>query len=113
MAIKAKNVTDFALYTPINSTQRFLARYELMKLIQNIPGAVKSMLRRLEFYFKWLSLNDAGIRSDGNFKELVSMKEVMMRECEQFSSETKFISENLNKLRQLQAQSSGVLIEEI
>jgi hypothetical protein len=34
------NVIDFALHTPINSIQRFLARYELMKMIQNIPGAI-------------------------------------------------------------------------
>jgi hypothetical protein len=36
-------VTDFALYTPINSIQRFLARYELMKLIKDIPGCVIEM----------------------------------------------------------------------
>jgi hypothetical protein len=34
------NVIDFALHTPINSIQRFLARYELMKMIQDIPGAI-------------------------------------------------------------------------
>jgi len=34
------NVIDFALHTPINSIQRFLARYELMKLVQDIPGAI-------------------------------------------------------------------------
>lgn len=34
------NVIDFALYTPINSIQRFLAKYELMKMVQNIPGAI-------------------------------------------------------------------------
>jgi hypothetical protein len=34
------NIVDFALHTPVNSIQRFLARYELMKLIQDIPGAV-------------------------------------------------------------------------
>jgi hypothetical protein len=34
------NIVDFALHTPINSIQRFLARYELMKLIQDIPGAI-------------------------------------------------------------------------
>lgn len=34
------NIIDFALHTPINSIQRFLARYELMKLIQDIPGAI-------------------------------------------------------------------------
>jgi hypothetical protein len=38
--IENKHVADFALYTPINSIQRFLARYELMKMIQDIPGAV-------------------------------------------------------------------------
>jgi hypothetical protein len=36
-------VTDFALYTPINSIQRFLSRYELVKLIKDIPGAVVEM----------------------------------------------------------------------
>lgn len=36
-------VTDFALYTPVNSIQRFLARYEIMKLIKDIPGAVVEM----------------------------------------------------------------------
>ena len=36
-------VSDFALYTPINSIQRFLVRYELMKLIKDIPGAVLEM----------------------------------------------------------------------
>lgn len=39
-SIEDKNVLDFALYTPIQSIQRFLSRYELMKLIQDIPGAV-------------------------------------------------------------------------
>jgi len=34
------NIVDLALHTPINSIQRFLARYELMKLIQDIPGAI-------------------------------------------------------------------------
>jgi len=34
------NIIDFALHTPIYSIQRFLAAYELMKIIQNIPGAV-------------------------------------------------------------------------
>jgi len=37
------NINDFALYTPVNSIQRFLARYELMKMVQNIPGAVIEM----------------------------------------------------------------------
>jgi len=37
---KDRHVADFALYTPVNSIQRFLARYELMKMIQDIPGAV-------------------------------------------------------------------------
>jgi hypothetical protein len=41
--INDKHVADFALYTPINSIQRFLARYELMKLIQDIPGAIIEM----------------------------------------------------------------------
>ena len=35
-----KNVTDVALYTPINSIQELFIRYELMKLITNIPGAI-------------------------------------------------------------------------
>jgi hypothetical protein len=35
-----KHVADFALFTPINSIQRFLVKYELMKLIKDIPGAV-------------------------------------------------------------------------
>ena len=34
------NILDFALHTPINSIQRFLVRYELMKFIQDIPGAI-------------------------------------------------------------------------
>jgi hypothetical protein len=38
-----KHIADFALYTPINSIQRFLARYELMKLVQDIPGAIIEM----------------------------------------------------------------------
>lgn len=38
--IPDKHVSDFALYTPINSIQRFLARYELMKLISTTPGAI-------------------------------------------------------------------------
>ena len=41
--INDKHVADFALYTPINSLQGFLAKYELMKLIQDIPGAVVEM----------------------------------------------------------------------
>ena len=41
--ISDKNVTDFAIHTPINSIQRFLARYELVKLIKDIPGAVIEM----------------------------------------------------------------------
>ena len=39
-ALDDLNVIDFALHTPINSIQRFLARYELMKMITEIPGAV-------------------------------------------------------------------------
>jgi hypothetical protein len=42
-AIQNKHVADFALYTPINSLQSFLAKYELMKMIQDIPGAVVEM----------------------------------------------------------------------
>lgn len=38
-----KSIVDIALYAPINSVQRFLARYELMKMIQDIPGAVIEM----------------------------------------------------------------------
>jgi hypothetical protein len=38
-----KSILDMALYAPINSVQRFLARYELMKMIQDIPGAVIEM----------------------------------------------------------------------
>lgn len=34
------NIIDFALHTPINSIQRFLAKYELMKMIQDVPGAI-------------------------------------------------------------------------
>jgi hypothetical protein len=41
--INGKHVADFALHTPINSIQLFLAKYELMKLIQDIPGAVIEM----------------------------------------------------------------------
>lgn len=41
--IENKNVADFALYTPVNSIQRFLARYELMNMINGIPGAVIEM----------------------------------------------------------------------
>ena len=38
--LENKHVADFALHTPINSIQRFLARYELMKMVQDIPGAI-------------------------------------------------------------------------
>jgi hypothetical protein len=38
--LENKHVCDFALHTPISSIQRFLATYELMKLIQDIPGAI-------------------------------------------------------------------------
>jgi hypothetical protein len=38
--LENKHICDFALHTPINSIQGFLARYELMKLIQDIPGAI-------------------------------------------------------------------------
>lgn len=37
------NIVDVALHSPINSIQRLIARYELMKLIQDIPGAVIEM----------------------------------------------------------------------
>ena len=43
MRVENKHVADFALYTPINSVQRFLARYELMKMIRDIPGAIIEM----------------------------------------------------------------------
>ena len=39
-SLENKHISDFALHTPINSIQRFLARYELMKLVQDIPGAI-------------------------------------------------------------------------
>ena len=38
-----KNVCDVSLYTPINSIQKLLIRYELMKMIIQIPGAVVEM----------------------------------------------------------------------
>ena len=41
--LENKHISDFALHTPINSIQRFLARYELMKLIQDIPGAIMEL----------------------------------------------------------------------
>jgi hypothetical protein len=41
--IENKHVSNFSLYTPINSIRRFLARYELIKLIQDIPGAIIEM----------------------------------------------------------------------
>jgi hypothetical protein len=41
--IESKNIVDVALHTPINSIQRFLARYELMKMIQDIPGSIIEM----------------------------------------------------------------------
>ena len=34
------NVLDIALHTPINSIQRLLVRYELIKMVQDIPGAI-------------------------------------------------------------------------
>ena len=33
-------ISDFALYTPVNAIQRFLVRYELVKMIKDIPGAI-------------------------------------------------------------------------
>ena len=42
-ALENKHVSDFALHTPVNAIQRFLVRYELMKLIVDIPGAVMEM----------------------------------------------------------------------
>jgi len=41
--IPDKHVSDFALYTPTGAVQRFLARYELMKLITDVPGAIIEM----------------------------------------------------------------------
>jgi hypothetical protein len=38
--LQNKHVADFAIHAPINSIQRFLCRYELIKLITNIPGAI-------------------------------------------------------------------------
>ena len=38
-----KNITDVALYTPINSIQRLLVRYEIMKLITNIQEILKNL----------------------------------------------------------------------
>jgi len=42
LKIKTDNFTisDFALYTPINAIQRFLVRYELIKMIKDIPGSI-------------------------------------------------------------------------
>lgn len=40
ISINDLSILDVALHTPINSIHRFLSRYELMKLITNIPGAV-------------------------------------------------------------------------
>ena len=41
--LENKHISDFALHTPINSIQRFLARYELMKMVQDIPGAIMEL----------------------------------------------------------------------
>jgi hypothetical protein len=40
---KDTDCTDFVLYAPLNCITRFLGRYELMKLIIDIPGAVIEM----------------------------------------------------------------------
>jgi hypothetical protein len=41
--IDNKNLFDFALYTPINALLDFCAKYELYKLILDIPGAILEM----------------------------------------------------------------------
>ena len=41
--IDNKNTVDIALYSPINSIQVFLVKYELMKMIKDIPGAIIEM----------------------------------------------------------------------
>ncbi len=76
----------------------------------------KAMLRRLEFYFKWLNVEwKATDENEDRAGCLVAMKEALVSECEQLDGERKFIGENLDRLRQLQGAraSSGVLIEEI
>lgn len=41
--IEQKSVLDMALHTPISCIQSFLVKYELMKMIQDIPGAIIEM----------------------------------------------------------------------
>lgn len=41
--IENKNIFDFALYTPISSIQLFCAKFELFKMILDIPGSIIEM----------------------------------------------------------------------
>ena len=55
------NISDFALYTPVNSIQRFLARYELMKMVQNVPGEAIAVLEEIGTKYKFVNLLNSHI----------------------------------------------------
>jgi hypothetical protein len=80
------STSDFILYAPIHSIQNFLARYELIKLIKNIPGAIIEM----------------GVYSGNGLFSLIQSHKILeseykYREFYGFDTFNGFISINLDK----------------
>ena len=84
----------------------------------NYLAEAKLLLKKIEFYFKWLTLNQMSINSGDFIKqkcdELKDLKQSLIQKEEHFKSDQKFIEKNLEAIRKKQfLLNKESLIEEI
>jgi len=83
----------------------------------NVMSSVKNMLRRIEFYFRWLNLNEKNIKKSDRIKNTLTSlemaKETLSKDIECFNSEKQLIERNIDELRKQQNNSTNkrILIE--
>lgn len=82
-------------------------------------SGVKNMLRRIEFYFRWLNSNEANLkkidRTNATLSCLELAKKTLTKDIENFNSEKQLIERNMHELRKQQNNSTNkkLLIEEL
>lgn len=87
--------------------------------IDDIAREIKIMMKRLEFYFKWINLNQTILkkseRKNKTTDELKAAQETLNLELEEFHEEKEFINKNLDTIRKKSVNSNKktILIEEI
>lgn len=85
----------------------------------NAMSGVKNMLRRIEFYFRWLNLNEKNIKKSDRIKNTLNglemARETLSKDIECFNSEKQLIERNIDELRKQQNNSTNkrILIEEL